>query len=57
MEPPLKLPLQTPPVQRNSFMTEEHAQDGGVEASQTPCDNLTGMARQLCFASEYGVDI
>jgi len=28
-----------------------------VEASQTVCDDLRGLARQMCYAVEYGVSI
>lgn len=52
----LKLPQQAPPIRRDPSNTQEYARKGGVEAAQTPCDNLTGMARQLCYSSQYGVD-
>ena len=29
----------------------------GVEASQTVCDNLTGLAQQMCYSVVYGVDM
>jgi hypothetical protein len=29
----------------------------GVEASQTHCDSLTGLAQQMCYALEYGVSM
>jgi len=56
MQTELKLPRQCPPVRRELFAPQEQAKQNGVAASQTPCDNLTGMARQMCFASQYGVD-
>lgn len=53
----LKLPQQTPPVQRDLLPYHERTKSGvGVEPAQTPCDNLTGMARQLCYSQLYGVD-
>jgi len=38
-------------------MEEAHLGQSGVEASQTACDNLRGLARQMCYATEYGVSI
>lgn len=53
---PIRLPGQSPPISREK---QEVAQLGqsGVEASQSVCDGLTGMARQMCYASEYNVMI
>ena len=55
--PSMCLPIQAPPVRRDepeSRPARASAQHG-VEASQSACSNLTGMARQLCYASQYGV--
>jgi hypothetical protein len=51
----MKIPLQIPPVRRD-FQADPPCQaEGGVAPSQTPCDSLTGMARQLCYGLEYGI--
>jgi hypothetical protein len=59
----MNLPIQSLPVTREIVAREPQnmsAQDGsqpGVLASQTACDGLTGLARQMCYAVEYGVSI
>jgi len=58
-----KLPAQSPPVHRtvqsrNALEDQGHetSQGGaGVEAAQTVCDNLTGLAQDTCWAVIYGV--
>jgi hypothetical protein len=57
-----KLPAQRPPVRRtpqlhNALKDQGHqtSQSGaGVEAAQTVCDNLTGMAQDICWAIIFG---
>jgi len=51
----MKLPPQCPPVHRNQPVNQASVKGTGVEAAQTPCDSLDGMARQLCYALAYGV--
>ncbi len=51
----MRLPAQSPPVQRDLVMSQAYLKDAGVEAAQSPCDSLPGMARQLCYAIEYGI--
>jgi hypothetical protein len=57
-----KLPAQRPPVRRsvqsrNPLEDQGHqtSQSGaGVEAAQTVCDNLTGLAQDMCWAIIFG---
>jgi hypothetical protein len=50
----LHLPLQARPIRRDDHSSEEAvALAGGVEAAD--CGDLTGMARELCYASQYGI--
>ena len=51
----MKLPLQIPPVRRDFQADPAFQTEGGVEAAQTRCDSLTGMARQLCYGMEFGI--
>jgi hypothetical protein len=53
----IRLPVQSPPISRDNRMEEAHLSQSGVEASQTVCDGLRGLARQMCYAVEYGVSI
>lgn len=63
----LTIPLQATPVPRDS-PAHRHAgaceapaspfgAAAGVQASQSVCDNLSGFAASLCYASEYGVSV
>lgn len=56
----MNIPIQSPPINRG--LLNDHRNLGrpegiGVEAAQSACDQLTGMARQICYALEYGVSI
>jgi hypothetical protein len=51
----MRLPPQTPPVYRELLASQTYMKDTGAVAAQTPCDSLQGMARQMCFALEYGI--
>jgi len=55
--PSLRLPDQSPPVSRDLMTSKWRDRERGVEASQTPCDNLTGPAQQMCYALEYGISV
>lgn len=59
MEPTrgLRLPKQSPPVSREIVTGQCYETVAGIEAAQTVCDNLTGLAQQMCYALEYGVDM
>jgi hypothetical protein len=58
-----KLPAQSPPVcrsvqSRNALEGQGHQTSrsgAGVEAAQTVCDNLTGLAQDMCWAIIFGV--
>jgi len=56
-QPTIRLPVQSPPISRDNWMGEAGLGHSGVEASQTVCDGLKGLARQMCYATEYGVSI
>jgi hypothetical protein len=47
--PGLRLPVQSPPVSRGLMTGQGHENNAGVEAAQTPCDNLPYLARQMCM--------
>jgi hypothetical protein len=53
----MMLPAQSSPVGRRLWDDSGGGRrDGaGVEASQTSCDGLTGLAQQMCYAVSYGV--
>jgi hypothetical protein len=53
----IRLPIQSPPISRDNRREEAHLSQYGVEASQTACDGLRGLARQMCYAVEYGVSL
>lgn len=53
----LKFPIQSPPVSRELMTRQGYENEAGVEAAQTVCDKLTGMAQQMCYALEYGVNM
>ena len=57
MEPTmgLRLPVQAA-VSRNFMTGQGHENAAGVEAAQTVCDNLTGLAQQMCYAVVTGVN-
>lgn len=51
------LPVQGPPVGRGISGAAGSENPDGVEAAQTACDDLTGMAQQMCYAVVYGVEM
>jgi hypothetical protein len=53
----IRLPVQSPPISRDNRIAKAHLSQSGVEASQTVCDGLRGLARQMCYAVQYGVSI
>lgn len=54
---PNRLPDQSPPINRDKQNKDGYFSESGVAASQSVCDGLTGLARQMCYATEYGVMI
>jgi hypothetical protein len=56
VEPTINLPVQAPAVLRDVWTSPAVDQErGGIEAAKTRCSDLQGVARQMCYASEYGV--
>jgi hypothetical protein len=57
MEPTssLRLPVQAA-VSRELTTGQGYENAVGLEAAQTVCDKLTGLAQQMCYAVEYGVN-
>jgi hypothetical protein len=53
----LKLPAQSQPVIRYGPAGQGYLDGGGVEAAQSVCDGLTGLAQQMCYAVVYGVNM
>jgi hypothetical protein len=60
----INLPVQSPPVHRadgsqgaleNQQGHQANDSCTGVQAAQTPCDGLTGLAQQMCYAVIFGV--
>ncbi len=57
----VKLPAQSPPVRRTIQSRDALEDQGhqtnqsgaGVEAAQTVCDDLTGLAQDMCWAIIY----
>ena len=52
----MELPIQSAPIVRSLTSQGGQIGDGaaGVEATAA-CDDLTGMAQQMCYAVTYGV--
>jgi hypothetical protein len=53
----LRLPVQSQPVTRGTQAAQGHEGGVGVEAAQTVCDGLTGLAQQMCYAVALGVNM
>ena len=53
----MNLPVQAPPITRDPRLCAagQPPSTDGVTASQSVCDHLTGLAQQMCIATEYGV--
>lgn len=52
-------PVQARPIGRDDRLggTARTAADGGVVAAQSTCAGLTGLAKQMCYASRYGISL
>jgi hypothetical protein len=52
------LPIQAPPIRRDEHTgaLAPHA-EGGLAANQSACSSLRGLARQMCYATTYGVSV
>jgi hypothetical protein len=56
--PALRVPAQAMPIARGlDGSGGSWASRDGVEPSATPCAELKGLARQLCYAVKYGVTV
>lgn len=65
----MHIPVQAPPIIRNPVAARagrdaDYYEDmpatrheSGIEASQSPCESLTGPARSMCFAMRYGISM
>lgn len=51
----LALPAQRPPVYRGVLARQGYENPFGAEAAQTRCDNLTGLAQQMCYDVIYPI--
>lgn len=49
----IRLPAQAPPVTRMLSESRGSGNASGVSAAQTVCDDLTGLARQMCYDVMY----
>jgi hypothetical protein len=54
--PPLNPPVQAPPIVRDTEASSAGENGIGVEAARTRCTGLTGLAQQVCYAAQYGVE-
>jgi hypothetical protein len=53
MNPPARLPAQSPPIIR--LPSPAGAVAGrGVDVAETKCSGLHGLAQQICYALRYG---
>jgi hypothetical protein len=53
----MRLPPQSPPVQRQLLMSHACLKGIGVEAAQDQCATLQGLAQQLCYSALYGIEV
>ncbi|MGH3921747.1 MAG: hypothetical protein ACRDTT_02535 [Pseudonocardiaceae bacterium] len=55
----INLPIQARPVSRDDDWVGPPTQDphGGVEAARSRCSSMRGLARQMCYATNYGVSV
>jgi hypothetical protein len=57
-QPTVRLPIQSRPVHRDDWTIPSACETArGVEAAQSLCTDLHGMARQMCYATQYGVSV
>jgi hypothetical protein len=53
----MQLPVQSLPVERNLVSSSAINGANGIQPSQDVCAHLTGLAQQMCYATQYGVSI
>lgn len=51
----IALPIQAAPVSRDTTQPSPTRGDQGLAAAASSCSGLRGLARQLCYATRYGV--
>jgi hypothetical protein len=52
----MRLPTQSLPVRRDLLASASRLSGTGVQpAQQDVCQNLTGLAQQICYATYYGI--
>lgn len=55
--PVLALPAQVCPVRRDHALPAQRDAGAGLAAAQSVCSDLRGLARQMCYATTYGVSV
>jgi hypothetical protein len=55
-------PIQSPPVSRQPVIQQgqgaaAQTSQAGVTPSASACNNLRGLAQQMCYAVKYGVSV
>jgi hypothetical protein len=54
----IKLPIQARPVHRDGWTAPAAREPAsGMQAAQSECSDLRGLARQMCYAAQYGVSV
>jgi hypothetical protein len=55
----MNLPPQAEPVARTLLLPGQTPATGGdgVTPAKSACDNLTGLARQMCYGTQYGISV
>lgn len=55
----INLPIQARPISRDADWVGQPTQDtdGGVEAARSRCSYMHGLARQMCYATDYGTSV
>lgn len=53
----IRTPIQAPPVARDERGEAASSTGVGVLPARSACSGLPGMARQMCYASQYGISV
>jgi hypothetical protein len=53
----LTLPAQALPIRRDQAQPARFDTGPGLEAAQSACSGLKGLARQMCYATNYGISV
>ncbi|MEU0646061.1 hypothetical protein [Streptomyces umbrinus] len=55
-QPQIRPPLQARPVSRDDESAPAaQSPGGGVAAARSQCADMTGAARQMCYATKHGI--